>query len=253
MRTFWGTAVGVAVGLLGGLYGALFGAFLGLLADLVWVEFRVRRATLAFLETGRRPEWLPATIPACGALIGSFRPSRTAPPDDDLRELAMRLGPWFPDRFARRPVEQMLAVAASYAGASDARGSYEELASILRENCTEADRRRVISIVWDQLRDNGAASSVAERLRRIAVDAGLNEGFVADTIRVAPLLDAESCAVLGISRDASVAEARAAYRSLAAQFHPDTAHALSESQRVASEAAFKRIQAAWETVRSELE
>jgi DnaJ-domain-containing protein 1 len=53
--------------------------------------------------------------------------------------------------------------------------------------------------------------------------------------------------VLGLPPQAGLHEAKRAYRTLAAQFHPDTTAGLTEQQRAESAEAFRRVQEAYET------
>lgn len=53
--------------------------------------------------------------------------------------------------------------------------------------------------------------------------------------------------VLGLPAHATLQDAKKAYRTLAAQFHPDTTGDLTEQQREESAEAFRRVQEAYET------
>lgn len=54
--------------------------------------------------------------------------------------------------------------------------------------------------------------------------------------------------LLGLPRGASVEEIKQTFRTLAAQFHPDTALHLTETQKSESEEAFRKIRNAYETI-----
>ena len=54
--------------------------------------------------------------------------------------------------------------------------------------------------------------------------------------------------LLGLSRTAPMEEVKQTFRTLAAQFHPDTAHHLTETQKSESEEAFRKIRDAYEKI-----
>lgn len=245
MRKYWGTLAGLALGLFGGVFGAAFGTFIGFLVDLVWAEYRAQRATVDYLDGAGAPAWLPRQVALAGELLGHLQPRARVDPEV-LGVLATKLRPFYPDRWARRPVERMLA-----AGAAHVWSGIDAYAARLTAACRLDDRERVVGAVWDAIGRSGATSTAREEIRAIARRAGIDEGFVARELVVRRFRDAEACAVLGIGRDASREEVRTSYRRLAAQFHPDTAASLSEEQREATEHAFKRIQAAYETLQAE--
>lgn len=66
-----------------------------------------------------------------------------------------------------------------------------------------------------------------------------------------PLATEECYQILGVSPTATPAEVRRAYRTLAAQFHPDTDRGLSETQRQELHDAFIRVQSAWHTLQEQ--
>ncbi|SIQ35219.1 DnaJ domain-containing protein [Alkalispirochaeta americana] len=65
-------------------------------------------------------------------------------------------------------------------------------------------------------------------------------------------LDAASCRLLGVSSRAEWAEIRSAYRSLAAQLHPDGAGCLDPARQEALQEAFVRIRGAYEILREQV-
>lgn len=247
MRRFWVTIGGAAVGLLGGLPAALFGAAIGLLVDLTLAEHRAARAARTFIEHGTRPGWLPAAVPLAGVLLGRLHAEAPSDVVVNPGPIADRLRAYFPDRFARRIVERMIVTGAGHAGMERAR-----LASLMRSSLEPDDRQRVFRAVWEVMRDEGRSASMHAIVADLASEAGLAHGFIADELNPRPLLDGDACRVLGVERTADEGEVRAAYRRLAAQFHPDTASGLTDEQRTATEDAFKRITAAYETLRREL-
>ena len=244
MRRFWGAIAGLAVGTLGGVPGALFGLFMGLLCDLVLVELRAARAALRFLRGRPASPWLPPAVVLAGALYGRLR--RTARTGDRAAPhlIASGLRAFFPDRYARRPIERMIIT-----GATHEWMGADRFTRLVREQRLE-HRELLFAAAWSAVRASGPATDARDEVRDLARRAGIDEGFILRELVVRELLDAEACAVLGIPRDADQDEARAAYRRLAAQFHPDTAAFLSDQQRTATEFAFKRVQAAYDMIRA---
>jgi hypothetical protein len=64
---------------------------------------------------------------------------------------------------------------------------------------------------------------------------------------------ADPWAVLGLSRGASLADAKKAFRALVTQYHPDKVAHLAPEFRELAELRTRQILAAWEAVRAELE
>ncbi|MFP4113104.1 MAG: J domain-containing protein [Spirochaetota bacterium] len=246
MRSYWGTLAGLLLGLLGGLYGALFGAFIGYLIDLVTAEVRAHRSAVRFLESGRARESFPVVVALAGNLLGHLRGRADALGGDEIESLATRLRPHYPDRFARRLVERMLVAAASHEWIGS-----ERFALLAKRVAHTENREQLVGAVWETLRTTGQARRAREAMHEVARAVGLGEQYIARRLVSGELRDAEACDVLDVPRDATDAEVRTAYRRLAAQFHPDTAASLGDDQRLASEQAFKRIQAAYAKLRDE--
>ncbi|MFW5683228.1 MAG: DnaJ domain-containing protein [Spirochaetota bacterium] len=245
MRSWWGTLVGVLLGAFGGVPGALFGGFIGFLVDLVTVEFRVQRAAIRYLERDTAPSWLPRELPLAGNLLGSLHRHRASVAALDIpARLSEEMRPFFPDRFARRPVERVIAAAMSVVWIGD-----EPWCARLRRDTGLPSREALFTGVWETLVRTGSAAGVRDHVHELARRAELGPEFIAEHLRVRELRDAEACAILGVARDATQEEIRVAYRRLAAQFHPDTATHLSEEQQRATEDAFKRIQAAYDALK----
>jgi hypothetical protein len=241
MRTWWGTFLGLGIGLLGGLFGAVFGALIGILVDLVAVELRAQRAAVHYLRGGDAPSWLPLPIALAGNLVGHVYSVSSGVPLDVTQELAGRLKIFFPDAFARRPVERMIAASCVCDWIGD-----ERWCDAVRRETHDQTREALFRAIWETLVFAGEGSGARRSVHELARRAGLSPQFIDEELRLGELRDAEACAVLGVPRDAGRTEVRAAYRRLVAHFHPDTATLLSEDQQRATEDAFKRIQAAYE-------
>lgn len=245
MRRYWATLVGAALGMLGGLYGALFGGAIGVLLDLVLNEYRASGKTERYLH-GRTPEpWLPMLAILTGVLAGRFPPVIDA---RQIRHLAQETIEPRAFTIPRRVLERVIVTAATTEWDRD-----ESFETAFVRGLDQAARQRVIRLVWRVLVARGSAEADRSQMLDFARRVLQDTEFVNRTIVVERKLDEEACSLLGISRDAAREEVQRAYRKLASQFHPDTAIHLSEEQRAASEAAFKRITAAYEQVLSQLE
>jgi len=240
MRNYWGTLTGAILGLLGGLPAAAFGAFLGFLIDLVRAEFRAHRFTVRYLVTGDAHDALPEPVALAGVLYGHLRPRSV----DGHEVLASRLRSLYSGRLQDRLIERVAATAT----AQDWVGTHR-FVELLSSCSTASEREHLFGAVWDALAEIGSTRQARDEVRAIAREAGLDEGFIARELVVHTMHDPEACRVLGVARDATQADIRAAYLRLVAQFHPDTATNLSEEQQEATERAFKRIQAAYEKLR----
>lgn len=240
MRNYWGTLAGAILGLLGGLPAAAFGAFLGFLIDLILAELRAHRFTVLFLETGEAHDEFPEHVALAGLLYGHLRSRST----DRHEALASRLLSLQSGRLHDRLIERVVSTATAYAWVGTPR-----FVELLCSCSTVREREHLFRTVWDALAETGSTRCARDEAHEIARKAGLDEGFIVRELVVHRMHDPEACQVLGVARDASQAEIRAAYLRLVAQFHPDTATGLTEEQQEATELAFKRIQAAYEKLR----
>jgi DnaJ-domain-containing protein 1 len=245
MRRYWATLAGVVVGLLGGFYGALFGGAIGLLVDLVLNEYRGSRRTREFLSGEEAPEWLPMMPILCGALLGRMLrvpfQGNPGPFVDATLEFRSIVVP-------RRVLERMLQVAALEEWRRE-----ETLEAAFSNRLDSEERRRAIQAVWNYLRSTPDAREARPSMEAFAREVVKDGSFVEQTIVIERRLHAESCEVLGVSRDAGRTDIQKAYRKLAAHFHPDAAVGLSPEQQQVSEQAFKRITAAYERLLAESE
>ena len=273
MWRFAGTLIGLVVGALGGVAGALFGGALGLLADQVWAEYRIHRCSIRYLRGRGRPGWLDPFLPLAAAAAVELRLAHGRRIDDEVRQrLAEQVRAARPSRFPRhltaRMADRVVAGAQvvlerppDEAGAAPA-GTVPSESPILRlcaDDLSADERSLLLDIAWRLTPDRPAFLAVAGRwgldeseADRIIVDSGVpprsadaDDGPVAG----ADHSDDEAFRILGVAVDAGWEEIRSAYRTLASQFHPDTAGPLSEDQRRVTEAAFVRIQTAYERLR----
>lgn len=90
-------------------------------------------------------------------------------------------------------------------------------------------------------------STIAEIVRGLEIP---DDVYTALRTEVIPV-NYEAYETLGIRNDADLQEIKTVYRRLAAQFHPDTAAELEETQQKESQEAFVRIQNAYKAILKE--
>jgi hypothetical protein len=246
MRTFWASGAGAILGLAGGLWGAGFGVVIGFLLDLVLADMRVQRSARQTLEGGEPPEWLPSQLPIAGALLSRVAPAR-ATDTELISRLEHRLAAYRPDRFSVRLCERAIATGAALSTPE------AELVRLLIGRLEPDERQVVVHALWETLREAPVPSGSFVELRRLALAAGIDRGFVERELVVRPRLDRMACEVLGVGAESTADQVRRAYRALAAQFHPDTTADLNETQRQESAEAFMRVREAYETLMRELD
>jgi DnaJ-domain-containing protein 1 len=144
----------------------------------------------------------------------------------------------------------MTASGASFtdAHAGDAQETLARRITELEQNSAQ----ELFAGVWRLLEDREAEVEAYRRLRALARAGSLNSGFIRNELQVPSRLDPVACKVLGVPRDARLSEVRAAYRTLAAQFHPDATRELHDDERARSAEAFLKIQNAYEKLRTQL-
>ena len=121
---------------------------------------------------------------------------------------------------------------------------------LLVARLSHTERAEVAWLAGRTARDVGGCAR--RRAEEIAGRLGADPGLVADGARTEGRLDERACMLLGVPQDATRDQVRRAYRSLAAQFHPDGLQALERHQRKQAEDAFIRIRNAYEQLMREL-
>lgn len=245
MRTFWASGAGAILGLAGGLWGAGFGFIIGFLLDLVLADMRVQRYTHQLVKGGEVPAWLPQILPLAGALLCRIAPARVVDAGF-ISRLENRLADYRPDRFSVRLCERAITTAASLLISDD------ELTKLMVDRLDPDERRTVTHALWETLREAPVPAGPFIELRRLALAAGIDRGFVERELVVRPRLDRTACEILGVGTEATADQVRHAYRALASQFHPDTTGELTETQRQESAEAFIRVREAYERLMKEL-
>ncbi len=245
MRTFWGTLIGTLVGVLGGVWGVIIGAGLGFLADLVLVDVRVARACERYLTSGNAPRWLPRSLPRAGA-VARFAAGPAVLSHRESLTLSRQIESERSGVQSARISERMIVAGASVDLTRD------QLTARMTESARE-EQEETLRRVWEVLEANAVSREAYLRLRDVAEALTLTPAFIRNELQVPSRLPPAECKLLGVPRDATLADVRSAYRALAAQFHPDASGGLSEEERRSSEQAFIRIQLAYERLVKEFE
>jgi DnaJ-domain-containing protein 1 len=252
MPVIFGRLIGAAAGIVAGPFGVLFGFVIGYLVDQVLRERRNRTLYRRFFlnPLGSAP---PGIDRASLALIGvvvyaCVLQGAVLVRQIDLLRAFLRRSP-VSRNFRRRAhlinrsIDQAVRLSAGL--------NVSELALCLQAHLTdEAENSVTVSfgeyrrgevaellsaMVWS---DSGEIRKEMRKLFELLnIDAEANDRGLKDAY-----------AILGVPPDAATAEIRAVFRTLAAQFHPDTLGSLDERQRAASAAAFIRIRTAYDTI-----
>ncbi|HUX11528.1 MAG TPA: J domain-containing protein [Spirochaetia bacterium] len=90
--------------------------------------------------------------------------------------------------------------------------------------------------------------ATADRIESACGYVGIDSADVISRPATEAGLDPRACAILGVDRQASIAEIKAVFRRLAGQFHPDSLAGLDEVRLARSAEAFIRIKEAYDTL-----
>lgn len=277
-----GGALGLALGLR--LFGLIFGVLLGALADILLQELRLRRRLRQnpdgeFRDVQGAEEYPPEL----GFLISLTQKVLAAagldtpPRSHDISYLEQQLLHQFPLTPRGEEVVRQLCRTYYAAGAKDASGGSADSAdsggvgaaaagaSAGAGSAAEAHRGLHTPVELSPKEQVAAArllfeaatiSSpekrishrgmhfVQESCRSLAIRPEYTEIAAGIVIRE----DTTDYEVLGLDPDAPAKEIKRVYRSLAAEFHPDSLHGLSPEQKTAATEAFMRIRTAYENI-----
>ena len=268
MPMIYGRLGGALIGVVGGPFGIAFGFLIGLLVDQYAGDLQQRRSLERFLRD-------PATAPPRTidgpslSLIGvavwlSARDGIVHTAHiEALRELLVR----HHHPRSRRDMVRAIDTAVRLLGRFDAERLAHALAAQLNDGPARGATGEVAKRSRNRLRiaTDYSRSEVKLFLGAIAVGSAgvgtlphwlvplLGDAAVSGQFAVYDVLDPSACAILGVPPTATIGEVKSVYRRLAAQFHPDSASALDETQRNAATAAFIRITSAYETLLGQLQ
>lgn len=254
MHQYIGRLAGGVVGAIGGVPGALFGFLLGLLIDRVRVATWPRRRLAGLAAHPHAVRSADALVDGAALLWGvavTRVDGARSPVSASALLVALReVRPHSHDSWVSNRMHELAEEAVKgRIQPDDAR-----LVDALRRRCSESQLEDVVRVLV-RIAANGAGG-VSAAARAYVV--GLNRALaLADTVwrdaeAAVGSLDRRACTVLGIEPTANADHVRRAYRSLAAQFHPDTAPELDAERRAQLADTFARIQAAYELLSAQL-
>lgn len=252
-KAWIGKLCGVAIGLLGGWVGALFGLVLGHLVDLLIEGWRTDRRILAYLEypqslTFAEPVPGAAAFCALAALIAQAsatgkqkRGGRGAAEFSLVSMVARRCCAFLGCAVEDQPIlEQFVRLAASNAQ----RVNPDLLSESLAARRAPLHDKECLSEDLSLFVQGPEGQELADR-----ISSTLNPGqnCVKRPEWLATDLE-EAWAILGLAPGTEEAKVKAAFRTLAARFHPDSVRGLGvEKERVSAE-AFMKIEKAYRLV-----
>jgi len=248
--------VGGTAGLLLGLklFGLILGVLLGALADILLQDLRLRRSLRGKTAGSYQPE-LEFIISLSRKVLGAAALNGPAPRHDAmyLQEQLLRRFHLTPrgesvvrelcksDAATALSSDQLAEEAGRHLDSSVELSPEEQLAAarLLFEAATLADSNKRINHKGRQY--------VQQSCRSL----GIRPEYVQVAGKMVIREDTADYEVLGVPPEAETDEIKRVYRTLAAQFHPDSLHGLSSEQQQAATEAFMRIRNAYERIMME--
>lgn len=236
-----GTVIGGLVGLPAGLFGVGFGVLVGALVDQAVVQVRERRSLTRRLE---RPlaESEPEIPTDTAILVLAFVVAGDLP-RPALEPLLRRIDELCGPSAAR--LRRLLRLAGE-GPALAMHANSGELAELLRRRMPREQRETVIGLLL-------SVAGEPARVRRVAEHMGVTRRRYLELRAPYRALDPRACRILGVSPDCALEDVKRAYRTLAAQFHPDAGAGLDPEQRRQAEQAYLTVQAAYHGLLREFE
>jgi hypothetical protein len=243
-----GTLVGILVGAAAGWYTAAVGLLVGLLVDQVLERLRYEKRLAAYL---RSPE---ASVPietneGDSALAGiafwltSFDGGMTAKQADLLRSGLVPEGS-LSDKVSR-DARQLIDAVYEQRSVLDGPRLAASIATLPYAAKTERFRLLCDIAAADPA---GYSENDAEAMEAVGDALGLKPSDLSSARIERDLALREAYRVLGLDLEADEAMAKAVFRKLAAQFHPDANTDLSEERRKRAEESFVKIDGAYKAV-----
>ncbi len=277
-----GALIGIALGLK--LFGLIFGMLIGALADILLQDLRLRRSLQKNPEETLQSEEYPPelefiinlTRKIMGALTLDFtkensQNARTTdpnptPPYASVSETAS--GSLHSSQRTRYDVEylegQILrhfhltprgrSVVHHICRANIYNYGYREASHRLSTpvELTPKDQLSAARLLFEAVMLSTAADHVpqsgATYVRESCISLGIKKEYLDIAAGIVIKQDSADYEVLGVAPESSTAEIKRVYRTLAAQFHPDSLHGLSSEQKNAATEAFIRIRTAYENI-----
>ena len=232
-----------ALGLLGGPLGVAFGFVLGYLLDTIAAEWLLARVVRRAIAHSTPPRKRKLNLPILAARLAVTTVYAGRLTTEEREQCVDTIWSFSGERLLRRHVDRIVGGALLAAQQQPDTGpcdfsrlcDYEERETALQVCGILAVGENRCSVLHAVARALLLPSAVAERYLRRAI------------------LDPESCTVLGVGPAAEWGEIRSAYRTLAAQLHPDTMADVTQRQQEEAERAFVRVQTAYETLRAQLD
>ncbi|MDZ7793171.1 MAG: J domain-containing protein [Spirochaetia bacterium] len=267
-----GGAIGLALGLR--LFGLIFGLLLGALADILLQELRLRR------RLGQNPEaefrdaqGADEFPPELGFLISFTQKVLAAagldepPSSHDISYLEQQLlhhfsltprGEAVVHRLCRTYYEPRHPKAEAHEASDspEAPGAPETPESHRGLNTpvelSPKEQLAAARLLFEAATLSSPEKRISHRGKRFVQEScralGIRPEYTEIAAGIVIREDTTDYEVLGLDPDVPVKEIKRVYRSLAAEFHPDSLHGLSPEQKTAATEAFMRIRTAYENI-----
>jgi hypothetical protein len=252
-----GGALGLALGLK--LFGLIFGVLLGALADILLQELRLRRR-LGQSPDGefRDAQGADEFPPELGFLISLTQKVLAAagldetPSSHDVSYLEQQLLHHF--RLTPRGEAVVRQLCRTYGEPRPPKAETPEARRGLNTPVELSPKEQLAAarMLFEAATLSSPEKRISHRGKRFVQESCRALGIRSEYTEIAAGIvireDTTDYEVLGLGPDAPAKEIKRVYRSLAAEFHPDSLHGLSPEQKTAATEAFMRIRTAYENI-----